>query len=134
MSSRSSSCTAGAPRISPRRHRRRSRRASSCLRRGQPPTHRAASSSSLSTTSISTTYGIMGNLEQVLTRRKAFIYVSNVYDFNPFADTRLKNDQKRAQELNGGNSSSDGSSSDNSNQSQDDVNPFGKQGNEFADA
>ena len=83
---------------------------------------------------FSTAYDIMGNLEQVHNRRKAFIYVSNGYDFNPFADTRLKNDQKRAQELNGGNSSSDGSSSGNSNQSQDDVNPFGKQGNEFADA
>ena len=83
---------------------------------------------------FSTAYDILSNLEQVHNRRKAFIYVSNGYDFNPFADTRLKNDQKRAQELNGGNSSSDGSSSSNSNQSQDDVNPFGKQGNEFADA
>ena len=83
---------------------------------------------------FSTAYDIMGNLEQVHNRRKAFIYVSNGYDFNPFADTRLKNDQKRAQELNGGTSSSDGSGSSSSSQSQDDVNPFGKQGNEFADA
>jgi VWFA-related protein len=82
---------------------------------------------------FSTAYDIMGNLEQVHNRRKAFIYVSNGYDFNPFSDTRLKNDQKRAQDMNGGNSSnSDGSSS--SNQSQDDANPFGKQGNEFAEA
>ena len=86
---------------------------------------------------FSTAYDIMGNLEQVHNRRKAFIYVSNGYDFNPFADTRLKNDQKRAQEMNGGTSSGDGSGSSDgssSNQSQDDTNPFGKQGNEFAEA
>ena len=86
---------------------------------------------------FSTAYDIMGNLEQVHNRRKAFIYVSNGYDFNPFADTRLKNDQKRAQEM-GGASSGDGSGSSSdgtsSNQSQDDTNPFGKQGNEFAEA
>ena len=86
---------------------------------------------------FSTAYDIMGNLEQVHNRRKAFIYVSNGYDFNPFADTRLKNDQKRAQEM-GGTSSGDGSGSSSdgtsSNQSQDDTNPFGKQGNEFAEA
>ena len=86
---------------------------------------------------FSTAYDIMGNLEQVHNRRKAFIYVSNGYDFNPFADTRLKNDQKRAQEM-GGTSSGDGSGSSSdgssSGQSQDDTNPFGKQGNEFAEA
>src|SRR6476661_3740166 len=65
---------------------------------------------------FSTAYDIMGNLEQVHNRRKAFIYVSNGYDFNPFADTRLKNDQKRAQEMNGG-TSGDGSNSDGSNSS-----------------
>ena len=86
---------------------------------------------------FSTAYDIMGNLEQVHNRRKAFIYVSNGYDFNPFADTRLMNDHMRALEMNGGtrsgvgSGSSDGSSSY---QSQDDTNPFGKQGNEFAEA
>jgi VWFA-related protein len=80
---------------------------------------------------FSTAYDMMTNLEQVHNRRKAFIYVSNGYDFNPFSDTRLKNDQRRAQEIMGGNgSSSDGSSSS----SQDDINPFGRQGNQFAEA
>jgi len=83
---------------------------------------------------FSTAFDIMGNLEQVHNRRKAFIYVSNGYDFDPFADTRLKNDQKRAQEMNGGSGSSDDGSGNSSNQSQDDTNPFGKQNNEFADA
>ena len=79
---------------------------------------------------FSTAYDMMTNLEQVHNRRKAFIYVSNGYDFNPFSDTRLKNDQKRAQDIMGGNSSSDGSGSS----SQDDINPFGRQGNQFAEA
>ena len=86
---------------------------------------------------FSTAYDIMGNLEQVHNRRKAFIYVSNGYDFNPFADTRLKNDQKRAQEMGLSNGNSDGSSPGTGPpQSQDDTNPFGSgnKGNEFADA
>ena len=34
-------------------------------------------------------------LEQVHNRRKAFIYVSNGYDFNPFKDTRKKQEAER---------------------------------------
>jgi len=37
---------------------------------------------------FSTAYDIMKNLEQVHNRRKAFIYVSNGYDFNPFEEAR----------------------------------------------
>ena len=39
---------------------------------------------------FSTAYDIMQKLQQVQNRRKAFIYVSNGYDFNPFATTREK--------------------------------------------
>ena len=39
---------------------------------------------------FSTANDIMKNLEQVHNRRKAFIYVSNGYDFNPFSKTRAK--------------------------------------------
>ena len=39
---------------------------------------------------FSTAYDIMGNLEQVHNRRKAFIYVSNGYDFNPFEAGRQR--------------------------------------------
>jgi VWFA-related protein len=39
---------------------------------------------------FSTAYEIMGKLQQVHNRRKAFIYVSNGYDFNPFETTREK--------------------------------------------
>jgi VWFA-related protein len=39
---------------------------------------------------FSTAYDIMQKLQQVHNRRKAFIYVSNGYDFNPFETTREK--------------------------------------------
>ena len=46
---------------------------------------------------FSTAYDIMKNLEQVHNRRKAFIYVSNGYDFDPFAKSRDKaNAERRA--------------------------------------
>ena len=38
---------------------------------------------------------MMRQLEQVHNRRKAFIYVSNGYDFDPFAKTRAKNELER---------------------------------------
>jgi VWFA-related protein len=38
---------------------------------------------------FSTAYDIMRNLEQVTNRRKAFVYISNGYDLNPFVDARL---------------------------------------------
>ena len=37
---------------------------------------------------FSTACDIMKNLEQVHNRRKAFVYVSNGYDFNPFPNAR----------------------------------------------
>jgi VWFA-related protein len=77
---------------------------------------------------FSTAYDIIGNLEQVHNRRKAFIYVSNGYDFDPFADTRLRNDAARA-------GLTDGSAGGPPpRETQDDTNPFYKAGNEFADA
>src|SRR5215203_2362616 len=39
-------------------------------------------------TAMSTVYDMLKNLEQVHNRRKALIYISNGYDFNPFADSR----------------------------------------------
>jgi VWFA-related protein len=44
---------------------------------------------------FSTAYDIMKTLEQVHNRRKAFVYVSNGYDFNPFSDTRAKLDKEK---------------------------------------
>ena len=39
---------------------------------------------------FSTAYDILQKLEQVHNRRKAFIYVSNGYDFDPFSKSRAK--------------------------------------------
>lgn len=75
---------------------------------------------------FSTAYEIMGNLQQVHNRRKAFIYVSNGYDFSPFRTTREKNEKEKYGRPS---SSSDGSENNN-----DDVNPFGRQQNQFAHA
>ena len=76
-----------------------------------------------------TAYGIMKNLEQVHNRRKAFIYVSNGYDFNPFSDTRKKNDEARWRDMNPGRGSDDGSGN---NSDVSDTNPFLRQGNQFS--
>jgi VWFA-related protein len=71
---------------------------------------------------FSTAYEIMGNLSQVHNRRKAFIYVSNGYDFNPFSTTRAKLESERYARVN-----AEGTE-------EMDVNPFLKQGNQFAEA
>ena len=44
---------------------------------------------------FSTANDIIANLSQVHNRRKAFIYVSNGYDFNPFKETRAKQEQEK---------------------------------------
>ena len=70
---------------------------------------------------FSTAYGILQKLEQVHNRRKAFIYVSNGYDFDPFSQSRAK---AAADRLPRG---------DDPGQVPD-ANPFGKGGNQFAAA
>jgi VWFA-related protein len=74
---------------------------------------------------FSTAYDIMKNLEQVHNRRKAFIYVSNGYDFNPFQTTRRKIESERYARPSG--EGGDGSP-------EYEYNPFMKQGNQFAEA
>ena len=73
---------------------------------------------------FSTAYDMLKGLEQVHNRRKAFIYISNGYDFNPFAETRQKNMNERFARLN--QTGEDGTSGD--------VNPFSAVGNRFAEA
>jgi VWFA-related protein len=80
---------------------------------------------------FSTAYDVLKNLEQVHNRRKAFIYVSNGYDFDPFSKSRAKEANQRYSSMMGS-TNSDGSSSDTSQVS--DTNPFSKSGNEFAAA
>ena len=68
---------------------------------------------------FSTAQDMMRQLETVHNRRKAFIYVSNGYDLDPFAKTRAKNEAERYGMLRDNVDNNDGSS-DGSNNS---VNP-----------
>jgi VWFA-related protein len=81
---------------------------------------------------FSTAYDVLQKLEQVHNRRKAFIYVSNGYDFDPFSKSRVKEANQRYSQMTGGSNTSDGSSTDNGQNSS--ANPFSKSGNEFAAA
>ncbi|HEU4693125.1 MAG TPA: VWA domain-containing protein, partial [Vicinamibacterales bacterium] len=58
---------------------------------------------------FSTATDMMRQLEQVHNRRKAFIYVSNGYDLDPFAKTRAKNEAERYGQLRSNVDNSDGS-------------------------
>jgi len=70
---------------------------------------------------FSSAYEILQKLEQVRNRRKAFIYISSGYDFDPFAKSRAKAASERY-----------GSSGDQGQVPE--SNPFSKTGNEFAAA
>ncbi len=76
-------------------------------------------------TAMSTVYEMLRGLEQVHNRRKAIIYISNGYDFNPFADSRRKTMNERFQRLSRTGEDDMGSQ---------DINPFSTQGNRFAEA
>ena len=64
---------------------------------------------------FSTAYEILQKLEQVHDRRKVFVYISEGYDFDPFARSRSKAAADRFGEV-------------------PDTNPFSKSGNQFAPA
>ena len=78
---------------------------------------------------FSTANDIVAQLAQVHNRRKAFIYVSNGYDFNPFKDSRSKAEAERY-----GRSTdpTQGDGSDGSNNQE--YDPFKKQGQQFVEA
>jgi VWFA-related protein len=84
---------------------------------------------------FSVAYDLLGQLEQVHNRRKAIIYISDGYDFNPFPNSRAQAEAERS----GTSNSGSGNGSDASNQAyqnaQDDpTNLFNQQGQEFAEA
>jgi VWFA-related protein len=85
---------------------------------------------------FSTAYEVLQKMEQVHNRRKAFIYVSNGYDFDPFSKSRAKEANQRFSQMTGQNCDSGDSSncSSNGDASVDTSNPFSKGGNEFAAA
>src|SRR5262245_27546650 len=77
---------------------------------------------------FSTAYEILAQAEKVTDRRKAFLYISSGYDFNPFKDSRYKAEQERYA------TPSDGTSgSSNSRESVPYDNPFEKGGLQFAE-
>jgi VWFA-related protein len=79
---------------------------------------------------FSTANDIIAQLAQVHNRRKAFIYVSNGYDFNPFQETRRKQDAERFGTPRTENDPSDTSGTGDGND-QTESDPFKKQGNQF---
>jgi len=85
---------------------------------------------------FSTAYDVLSKLEQVHNRRKAFIYVSNGYDFDPFSKSRAKEANQRFSQMTGQDTSgSDGSGTTNTTADNGtNSNPFSQGGNEFAAA
>jgi VWFA-related protein len=79
---------------------------------------------------FSTAYDMISQLEQVHNRRKAFIYVSNGYDFDPFPKTREKVEAERYGVPNRGSGSDDGSN--NTDTSGEYTNPFSRTKNMFS--
>lgn len=75
---------------------------------------------------------MMRQLEQVHNRRKAFIYVSNGYDLDPFAKTRAKNEAERYNQLRGSVDNSGDGSSDGSNGTDPNDPTLRNQQNQFA--
>lgn len=76
-------------------------------------------------TAMSTVYEMLRGLEQVHNRRKAIIYISNGYDFNPFADSRRRVMNERFQRL---------TQTGEDDMGNDDINPFSMPGDRFAEA
>lgn len=78
---------------------------------------------------FTTAYDLMRNLEKVHNRRKAVVYVSSGYDFNPFEQSRIKQEQERFGSSSGLGDDSSGSGN---------LNPFSSRradfsGRQFAD-
>jgi len=80
---------------------------------------------------FSTARDMLQSLEQVQNRRKAFIYISNGYDLDPFAKTRAKNYAERYNQFRDSVDGSDGSSSGGSNP-MDPNDPAYRSSNQFA--
>ena len=75
-----------------------------------------------------TAYDMLSQLEQVHNRRKAFIYVSNGYDFDPFPKTREKIESERWGRPQRDSSGEDGSN----NSSGEETNPFARTKSQFS--
>jgi VWFA-related protein len=83
---------------------------------------------------FATAYDILAQAQKFNTRRKAFIYVSNGYDFNPFKDARYKHEQEKYEmPARNDTQNADGSTSG-QHPMQPFENPFERNGQQFADA
>ena len=80
---------------------------------------------------FSTMYDFLKNLEAVRDRRKAVIYISDGYDFNPFATSRTSYQNEMFGRTTQGQTDPN---DENARQQNEDANPFDKQGQQFADA
>jgi VWFA-related protein len=83
---------------------------------------------------FATAYDLLDQLAKITNRRKAFIYVSNGYDFNPFKNARFKYEQDKYARPDSSNptqqeNQGSGGGSDNENY----ENPFDKNGQQFAE-
>ena len=78
---------------------------------------------------FSTAYDILAKLEQVHNRRKAFIYVSNGYDFDPFSKSRAEGANQRYRH-----DRQSGRFERRAATTRLETNPFSKRGNQFAAA
>jgi len=81
---------------------------------------------------FSTAYDLLDKASKITNRRKAFIYVSSGYSFNPFKDSRFKLEKERygISDTQSSDQSGDGSSQN----SQPLENPFEKNGQQFAES
>ena len=85
---------------------------------------------------FSTAYDIIGNLEQVHNRRKAIVYVSNGYDFNPFEGARYGDPNLVGQKYQTPGQMINPSTANNSNYSMtgDEFDPFSRSEAKFSEA
>jgi VWFA-related protein len=91
---------------------------------------------------FSTAYDLLEQAAKITNRRKAFIYVSEGYSFNPYKDSRYKKEQEKYGVASNADGSSTGSATGDSNgtnpsygsNSSDSADPFKRPGSEFAEA
>lgn len=84
---------------------------------------------------FSTAYDLLAQAVKFNNRRKAFIYVSSGYDFNPFTDSRFKAEQERYSMPRDNSGSGDGSGTEASSSGNANYqNPFETNGLQFSEA
>jgi VWFA-related protein len=83
---------------------------------------------------FSTAYDLLDQLGKITNRRKAFIYVSNGYDFNPFKNARFKYEQDKYARPDKDNPSQDENAPPGGGANNESYeNPFEKNGQQFAE-